>query len=70
MKRYKNSLYSFRTRKNCCTNEKNPLLFQYKRKVIKWTVIIIEVFHFSLVLIRYSQTYFYQDDPISNYRRI
>ena len=37
-KKYLNSLgYSFGTRKNCLKNGKNPLLFQFIRKAIKWT---------------------------------
>ena len=31
--------------KNCHKNGKNPLLFQFIRKAIEWTVIIIEEFH-------------------------
>jgi hypothetical protein len=42
MKKFINSLYSFEIRKNCHKNEKNPLLFQFIKNAIKWTVIIIE----------------------------
>jgi hypothetical protein len=49
MTRYINPFYSFGIKKNCHKNAKNPLLFQFKRKVIKWTVLIIEEF---------NQTYF------------
>ena len=50
MKRYINSLYPFGTRKNCHKNGNNPLLFQFIRKAIEWTVIIIEEFHSSTKL--------------------
>jgi hypothetical protein len=61
MKKYINSLYSFGRRKNCHKNGKNPLFFQFIRKAIKWTVIIIEEFHTCLLHIKFFQTYFYQE---------
>ena len=42
-KKYINSLYSFGTRKNCHKNGNNPLLFQFIRKAIEWTVILISL---------------------------
>ena len=60
-KKYINSLYSFGTRKNCHKNGKNPLLFQFIRKAIEWTVIIIEKFHSCLLQIKFFRTYFYQE---------
>ena len=57
MKRYINS---FGTRKNCHKNGKNPLLFQFIREAIEWTVIIIEEFHSCLLNIKFSQKYFYK----------
>jgi len=44
MKRYINSLYLFGIRKNSHKNGSNSLLFRFIRKVIEWTVIIIEEF--------------------------
>ena len=61
MKRYVNSLYSFGTRKNCHKNGKNPLLLQFIRKAIEWTVIIIEELHSCLLHIKFSQIYFYPE---------
>ena len=48
-------------RKNCHKNGKNPLLFQFIRKAIKWTVIIIEEFHSCLLHIKFFPTYFYRE---------
>ena len=72
MKRYINSLYSFGTKKNSDKNGKNPLLFQFIKNVIKWTVIIIEEFHSCLLRIKFSQTTFIENDSICrrNYRRM
>jgi len=61
MKRYINSLYSFGTRTNCHKNGNNPLLFQFIKKVIKCTVIIIEEFHSCLLDIKFFETHFYQE---------
>ena len=48
-----NSLYSYGIRKNCQKNGKNPLLFQFIRKAIEWTVIIIEVLNSCLLRIKF-----------------
>ena len=61
MKRYINSMYSFGTRKNCYKNGKNPLLFQFLKKVIKWSIIIIEEFYSFLLHVKFSQTYFLKE---------
>ena len=60
MKKYINSLYSFGRRKNC-HNGKNPSLFQFIRKAIEWTIIIIEEFHSCLLHIKFFRTYFYRE---------
>ena len=52
-KKYINSLYSFEIRKNCHKNRKNPLLFQFIRMAIEWTVIIVEVFQSCLFHIKF-----------------
>ena len=39
---------------------KNPLLFQFIRKAIEWTVIIIEEFHSCLPHIKLFRTYFHR----------
>ena len=60
LKRHKatgvDSLYSFGTRKNYHKNGKNPLLFQFIRKAIEWTVIIIEEFLSCLLHIKFFRT--------------
>ena len=40
---------------------KNPLLFQFIRKAIEWTVIIIEEFLSCLLHIKFFRTYFYRE---------
>ena len=60
-KKYINSLYSFGTRKKCHKNGKNTLLFQFIRKAIELTVIIIEEFLSCLLHINFFRTYFYRE---------
>ena len=52
MKRYINSLYSFGTKKSCHKNGKNPLLFQFIRKAVNWTLTIMEKFHSYLSILK------------------
>ena len=58
MNRYINSLYLSGTRETSYNNGKNTLLFQFIRKAVKWTAVIIEGFHSCLFHIQFTQTYF------------
>ena len=61
MMRYINPFYSFGTRKNCHWNGENPLLFQFIRKAIERTSIILKELHSCVLHIKFSQKCFYQE---------